>query len=370
MLAYDKRGIGESIASTPASRRPRARSTCSPVTPPRRHAISRSSPVSIRGASGRGHSQAGWIAPLAASGSRDPLPGPVLRAGGHGRRDRPVPDARGRGPAPAKLSDAQIDAESRGRPRAASIRCRGCAGCASRRCGCTANGTGRCRPALDRAARARSPAGASRSPSSRGRITRSSRRDRTDQRDAALRHVRAGAVRPSRRVAAGPRTIRRVIDHVGVNVRDYAISRRCYEQALAPLGYGVRARVRRVRGRRLRPGQKPVFWVGQREPLGTGTHVAFTAPTARRSDASTTRRSPPEASTTASPACASTTTRPITAPSCSTPTATTSRPSATSPSKTGGEAGPLDWADGPASTVFAAGSGGLRASSASRRRPR
>ena len=24
--------------------------------------------------------------------------------------------------------------------------------------------------------------------------------------------------------------------------------------------------------------QKPIFWVGQREPLGTGTHVAFTCP--------------------------------------------------------------------------------------------
>jgi catechol 2,3-dioxygenase-like lactoylglutathione lyase family enzyme len=69
-----------------------------------------------------------------------------------------------------------------------------------------------------------------------------------------------------------------VIDHVGVNVRDYAVSRRFYERALEPLGYRVLVAFDEYSAAGFGQEQKPVFWVAQREPLGTGTHVAFTSP--------------------------------------------------------------------------------------------
>ena len=110
------------------------------------------------------------------------------------------------------------------------------------------------------------------------------------------------------------------------------------EQAL--LRAGARAariprprRVRRVERAGFGQEDKPVFWVAQREPLGTGTHVAFTSP-----DRATVDRFHAVAleagrlETTAPRAgCGSTTTRRTTRPSCSTRTATTSRPSATAP---------------------------------------
>ena len=69
-----------------------------------------------------------------------------------------------------------------------------------------------------------------------------------------------------------------MIDHVGVNVRDYAVSRRFYEQALEPLGYHVVMAFDEMGGAGFGQGDKPVFWIAEREPLGTGTHVAFTSP--------------------------------------------------------------------------------------------
>ncbi len=69
-----------------------------------------------------------------------------------------------------------------------------------------------------------------------------------------------------------------MLDHVGLNVRDYRTSRAFYERALAPLGYGVVMAFDEWGGAGFGPEQKPVFWIMQREPYGTGTHVAFTAP--------------------------------------------------------------------------------------------
>jgi catechol 2,3-dioxygenase-like lactoylglutathione lyase family enzyme len=66
-----------------------------------------------------------------------------------------------------------------------------------------------------------------------------------------------------------------MFDHVGVNVRDYATSRAFYERALAPLGYGVAMEFPEHRAVAFGPGERPEFWVVQREPYGTGTHVAF-----------------------------------------------------------------------------------------------
>jgi catechol 2,3-dioxygenase-like lactoylglutathione lyase family enzyme len=68
-----------------------------------------------------------------------------------------------------------------------------------------------------------------------------------------------------------------VLDHVGLNVRDYATSRAFYEQALEPLGYRVLMANDQWRAAGFGQGEKPVFWIAEREPYGTGTHVAFTS---------------------------------------------------------------------------------------------
>ncbi len=66
-----------------------------------------------------------------------------------------------------------------------------------------------------------------------------------------------------------------MFDHVGLNVRDYAASLAFYEQALAPLGYGVILAFEERKAVGLGADGKPFFWLVQREPYGTGTHVAF-----------------------------------------------------------------------------------------------
>jgi catechol 2,3-dioxygenase-like lactoylglutathione lyase family enzyme len=67
-----------------------------------------------------------------------------------------------------------------------------------------------------------------------------------------------------------------MIDHVGVNVRDYAASRAFYEGALAPLGLTVVMAWDEWMTAGFGDARKPWFWIHQREPFGTGTHVAFT----------------------------------------------------------------------------------------------
>jgi len=66
-----------------------------------------------------------------------------------------------------------------------------------------------------------------------------------------------------------------MVDHVGLNVRDYQASRAFFEQALAPLGYSVVMAVDQFRAAGFGTHGKPEFWVSEREPVGTGTHVAF-----------------------------------------------------------------------------------------------
>jgi len=66
-----------------------------------------------------------------------------------------------------------------------------------------------------------------------------------------------------------------MFDHVGLNVRDYAASRAFYERALAPLGYSVLMAFDEWKAAGFGTEQKPEFWISQREPFGTGSHVAF-----------------------------------------------------------------------------------------------
>jgi catechol 2,3-dioxygenase-like lactoylglutathione lyase family enzyme len=66
-----------------------------------------------------------------------------------------------------------------------------------------------------------------------------------------------------------------MFDHVGLNVGDYTKSRAFYERALAPLGYHVVMASDERKGAGFGQDRKPEFWVSEREPVGTGTHVAF-----------------------------------------------------------------------------------------------
>ena len=68
-----------------------------------------------------------------------------------------------------------------------------------------------------------------------------------------------------------------MFDHVGLNVKDYPASRAFYEAALAPLGYKVVMAFDEHNAVGLGTADKPEFWVAQREPYGTGTHVSFAA---------------------------------------------------------------------------------------------
>lgn len=66
-----------------------------------------------------------------------------------------------------------------------------------------------------------------------------------------------------------------MFDHIGLNVRDHRTSRAFYEQALAPLGYRVVMSFDEWKASGFGTGEKPEFWVSEREPFGTGTHLAF-----------------------------------------------------------------------------------------------
>jgi catechol 2,3-dioxygenase-like lactoylglutathione lyase family enzyme len=68
-----------------------------------------------------------------------------------------------------------------------------------------------------------------------------------------------------------------MFDHVGLNVRDYQTSRAFYERALAPLAYHVVMAFDQWKAAGFGTDDKPEFWVSQREPFGTGTHIAFSA---------------------------------------------------------------------------------------------
>lgn len=66
-----------------------------------------------------------------------------------------------------------------------------------------------------------------------------------------------------------------MLDHVGLNVQDYAASRRFYEQALEPLGWRLVMGGDDWKGAGFGEDEKPVFWIMERPPPTTGTHVAF-----------------------------------------------------------------------------------------------
>lgn len=68
-----------------------------------------------------------------------------------------------------------------------------------------------------------------------------------------------------------------MLDHVGINVSDYARSRDFYVQALAPIGLSLLMEPMAGTGGFGRDG-KPWFWItDQRRPRTENVHVAFAA---------------------------------------------------------------------------------------------
>jgi catechol 2,3-dioxygenase-like lactoylglutathione lyase family enzyme len=67
-----------------------------------------------------------------------------------------------------------------------------------------------------------------------------------------------------------------VIDHLGIEVRDYQRSKDFYSAALAPLGFELAMEFEDRVGGFARDG-KPWFWIREGAPAA-GIHVAFRAP--------------------------------------------------------------------------------------------
>ena len=68
-----------------------------------------------------------------------------------------------------------------------------------------------------------------------------------------------------------------MLDHVGINVRDYERSRDFYTEALRPLGLTAQMDFPEFKATGFGRDGKPLFWIAKREPLGAGTHVAFSS---------------------------------------------------------------------------------------------
>ena len=67
-----------------------------------------------------------------------------------------------------------------------------------------------------------------------------------------------------------------MLDHVGIPVEDFELSKRFYERALAPLGYGLIVEYDDSAAGFGREGM-PDFWIA-RGAAGAAVHVAFTSP--------------------------------------------------------------------------------------------
>ncbi|WP_431221688.1 VOC family protein [Serratia sp. L9] len=82
-----------------------------------------------------------------------------------------------------------------------------------------------------------------------------------------------------------------MIDHTGINVRDFAQSQRFYTAVLAPLGYALRLQVGGTAAgfgeNPLRPGDDPggAFWISEGEPSTPRIHIAFRATSEAQVDA-------------------------------------------------------------------------------------
>ena len=70
-----------------------------------------------------------------------------------------------------------------------------------------------------------------------------------------------------------------MLDHLGVNVGDYARSKEFFEKALEPLGLSMLMEPTPGTGGFGGSDGKPFFWITEsREPVTTNVHVAFESP--------------------------------------------------------------------------------------------
>ena len=75
-----------------------------------------------------------------------------------------------------------------------------------------------------------------------------------------------------------------MLDHIGLAISDIRRSEKFYSAALAPLGieklYEYGPDITESGGTAIGFGRDmmPFFWIGDKERVGEGTHVAFTAP--------------------------------------------------------------------------------------------
>ena len=75
-----------------------------------------------------------------------------------------------------------------------------------------------------------------------------------------------------------------MLDHVTIGVRDLERAKTFYDAALRPLGIArLYAEGERFAGYGM--GRKAFFWIGQRDTVETGAHVAFAAPDRETVDA-------------------------------------------------------------------------------------
>ena len=117
-----------------------------------------------------------------------------------------------------------------------------------------------------------------------------------------------------------------MLDHVGIPVSDFERSKRFYEQALSPLGYGLIMEPRRGAAGLGRSG-KPDFWVFRGEPA-FAVHVAFAADDRASVHAFREAAIAAGGHDSGRPVLGPSTIRPTTGPSSSIRTATTSKRSA------------------------------------------
>ncbi len=79
-----------------------------------------------------------------------------------------------------------------------------------------------------------------------------------------------------------------MLDHVGIEVSDFELSKAFYEKALEPLGIELLMEFEGSAGfgKETEHGPKPFFWVGSRgRPTVIGAHIAFGARRTEQIDA-------------------------------------------------------------------------------------
>lgn len=78
-----------------------------------------------------------------------------------------------------------------------------------------------------------------------------------------------------------------MLDHIGITVSNYEVSKKFYQKALAPLGYKLLMEVQGFAGFGLEQNGGPIakFWLHQGDKPGSSTHIAFTVPDRETVDA-------------------------------------------------------------------------------------